>query len=181
MSFVIISASDVLYGPTALSTEDSALHEQLSGNTSNSLTLSRRRRGRAQTREARQSEKNEKIMRKYEAKLAECKERNNEEKADKIREKIEYMMQREKDRVAVNEDTKLNFDPNGKVLVFKVDDAPVRVLNKMAAMGYSILPSAGGSSNGGHGHGHGNFVWTLFRPNYQPQPIYPILNLASTD
>ena len=45
MSFVIVSASDVLYGPTALSTEDSVLHEQLSTNVSNgSLTISRRHR-----------------------------------------------------------------------------------------------------------------------------------------
>lgn len=46
MSFVIMSASDVLYGPTSLSTEDSVLHEQLStgaGGQSSSLTLSRRR------------------------------------------------------------------------------------------------------------------------------------------
>lgn len=50
MSFVIISSYDALYGPTAISTEDSILHEQLTGggnqqqsNEQNSLTLSRRR------------------------------------------------------------------------------------------------------------------------------------------
>lgn len=46
MSFVIVSASDVLYGPTALSTEDSVLHEQLSTSVNNCLTISRRRRRR---------------------------------------------------------------------------------------------------------------------------------------
>ena len=48
MSFVIVSAPDVLYGPTALSTEDSVLHEQLtsSNQVSHSLTMSRRRRRR---------------------------------------------------------------------------------------------------------------------------------------
>lgn len=118
-------------------------------------------------------------MRKYEAKLAECKEKNNEGKADKLREKIDYLVQREKERIAVNEDTKVNFDPNGKSIVFKVEDAPVRVLNKLAGLGYSILPSAGGGgSNSGHGH-HPSFVWTLFRPNYQPTPIYPKLHLSS--
>ena len=119
-------------------------------------------------------------MRKYEVKLAECKEKNNEEKADKIREKIDYLVQRDKERIAVNEDTKVNFDPNGKSIVFKVEDAPVRVLNKLAALGYSILPSAGGGVNSGHGH-HQSFVWTLFKPNYQPVPIYPKLHLSSTD
>lgn len=49
MSFVIVSSVDELYGPTAISTEDSILHEQLTGgnaqqlNEQNSLTLSRRR------------------------------------------------------------------------------------------------------------------------------------------
>jgi len=174
MSFVIVSASDVLYGPTALSTEDSVLHEQLSTNVSNSLTISRRHR------RHNKGEKYDKIMRKYEAKLADCKEKNNEGKAEKIREKIDYMMQREKDRIAVKEDTKVNFDPNGKSIVFKVEDAPVRVLNKLAQLGYSVLPSAGGGGNSGHGH-HATYVWTLFRPDYQPTPIYPKLQLSSTD
>ena len=119
-------------------------------------------------------------MRKYESKLAECKEKNNEGKADKIREKIDYLVLREKERIAVNEDTKVNFDPNGKSIVFKVEDAPVRVLNNLAALGYSILPSAGGGGNGGHGR-HSTYVWTLFKPNYQSTPIYPKLHLSSTD
>ena len=33
-------------------------------------------------------------MRKYEAKLADCKEKQNEGKAERIREKIDYMIQR---------------------------------------------------------------------------------------
>lgn len=180
MSFVIVSASDVLYGPTALSTEDSILHEQLSASVSNSLTISRRRRRREGRADHSKPDKHDKILRKYEAKLAECKEKNDESKADKIREKIDYLVQREKERIAVNEDQKINFDPNGKSIVFKVEDAPVRVLNNLAALGYSILPSAGGGGNSGPGH-RASFVWTLFRPNYQPTPIYPKLHLSSTD
>lgn len=44
MSFVIISAYNALYGPTAISTEDSVLHEQISSSQlTNALTISRRR------------------------------------------------------------------------------------------------------------------------------------------
>lgn len=180
MSFVIISAYDALYGPTAISTEDASLHESLAPNSDqpnsdrSSLTLSRRRRKHDK------SQKLEKAIRKYEHKLADC---NNDSKAEKLREKVEGLCQRIKDRIAINEDTKINYDPYGKSIVFKVEDAPVRVLNKLATMGYCIYPSAGGGG-GGHGHhsGEGGFVWTLFKPNYTPQPIYPKLEqLASTD
>ncbi|KAH9405137.1 hypothetical protein TYRP_000976, partial [Tyrophagus putrescentiae] len=68
----------------------------------------------------------------------------NENKKEMKRENVE--------RIAVNEDTKVNFDPSGKSVVFKVEDAPVRVLNKLAALGYTVLPSAGGGSSSGHGH-----------------------------
>lgn len=121
------------------------------------------------------------MIRKYEHKLADCKERGGrDEKADRIREKLDYLCQREKERIAVNEETKVNFDPNGKSIVFKVEDAPVRVLNRLGNLGYSVLPSAGGSGPS-HGHGHGGFVWTLYKPNHVPTPIYPQLNLSSTD
>ena len=130
---------------------------------------------------AQRGEKYDKILRKYESKLAECKDRHNEHKAEKLREKIEGMVERKKERIALQEETKVNFDLNGKSIVFKVEDAPVRVLNQLAALGYSVMPSAGGSGSSGHGHGHGNFVWTLFKPGYVPTPIYPELNLSSTD
>lgn len=101
-----------------------------------------------------------------EAKIAELKDKP--EKADKLREKMDRLVQREKERIAVIEGKKVKFDPNAKSFVIKVDDSPVRVLNKLAAIGYQITPSSSGSSRAGH-------VWTLFRPGYVPQ-IYPELN-----
>ena len=116
----------------------------------------------------------DKVIRKCEAKLIDCR---NEEKAEKLREKMEALCQRKKDRIAINQETKVNYDPYGKSIVFKVEDAPCRVLNKLHQLGYTVLPSSGG--NGGHENG---LTWTLFRPNYEPTPIYPKLNdLINTD
>ncbi|XP_027199028.2 uncharacterized protein LOC113793234 [Dermatophagoides pteronyssinus] len=181
MSFVIVSSVDELYGPTAISTEDSILHEQLAGgnaqqlNEQNSLTLSRRRHHHHHHKKIDRSDnKLDKGIRKFEAKLSDCRD---EEKAEKLREKIEALCQRKKDRIAINQETKINYDPHGKSIVFKVEDAPVRVLNKLHQLGYTLVPSAGGK--GGLETG---LTWTLFRPNYEPTPIYPKLNdLISTD
>jgi len=126
-------------------------------------------------------DKNERIMRKYESKLAECTKDNSkhgEAKAEKIRSKMEYFAQREKERIAVNEEKKINFDPNGRAIVFKVEDAPVRVLNLLHSMGYSLMPSAGGSVNGKDAHRTGSFVWTLYKPNHLPT-MYPSLHTPS--
>lgn len=107
--------------------------------------------------------------------MAKC---HDEEKAAKIREKVESLCLRKKERIAINEEIKINYDPHGKSIVFKVEDAPVRVLNQLGQLGYSVMPSAGGAN----GHGDGGLVWTLYKPNYQPTPIYPRLNeLTSTD
>lgn len=118
-------------------------------------------------------------MRKYEHKLAESKGKGDE-KADKIRSKIDYLIEREKERIALNEDTKINFDPNGKSIVFKVEDSPVRVLNKLSSLGYTLMPSAAGNSGGHGGRGHGGFIWTLYKPGCQITPMYPPL-LNTTD
>lgn len=106
--------------------------------------------------------------------MADC---HNEVKAEKLREKMEYLYQRKKDRIALNEETKVNFDPYGKSIVFKVEDAPVRVLNLLAKCGYTVLP--GGNGSGNH---DGGIVWTLYKPDYVPTPIYPKLSeLTTTD
>ena len=124
-------------------------------------------------------DKNERIMRKYESKLAECsKDKHGEAKAEKIRSKMDYFVQREKERIAVNEEKKINFDPNGKAVVFKVEDAPVRVLNRLGTLGYTIMPSAGGSVNSRDAHRTGSFVWTLYKSNHLPT-IYPSLHSPS--
>ncbi|OTF70620.1 hypothetical protein BLA29_000371 [Euroglyphus maynei] len=178
MSFAIISSVDALYGPTAISTEDSVLHEQLTGggnqqqlNEQNSLTLSLRRH---RKKHDRSDHKLNKGIRKCEAKLSDCRD---EEKAEKLREKMEALCQRKKDRIAINQDTKINYDPHGKSIVFKVEDSPVRVLNKLHQLGYTVVPSPGGK-----GAFETGLTWTLFRPNYEPTPIYPKLNdLISTD
>ncbi len=93
------------------------------------------------------------------------------EKAERLKEKMEKLALREKERVAVVEGKKVKFDPNAKSIVIKVEDAPVRVLNKLAALGYQITPSSSGTTNSRIGQ-----VWTLFRPGYVPQMIYPEIN-----
>ena len=93
------------------------------------------------------------------------------EKQEKLKEKMEKLMQRERERIGVVDGQKVKFDPNAKSLVIKVEDAPVRVLNKLVALGYQITPSSSGSGGSRAGQ-----VWTLFRPGYTPQMIYPELN-----
>ena len=114
------------------------------------------------------NDKSERIKAKFESKLKELKDKP--EKVKKLEEKMEALMQREKERVGVLEGKKVKFDPNAKSIVIKVDDAPVRVLNKLAAIGYQITPSSSGSTSSRVGQ-----VWTLFRPGYMPT-IYPELN-----
>ncbi|XP_054160294.1 uncharacterized protein LOC128958458 [Oppia nitens] len=173
MSFVLVTAEDVLYGPTCISTEDSALHQQISdiSDSTKYLTISSKRRHKSkESAEKYKSDKSDKIKAKYESKLKEMKDKNPE-KTDKLREKMEKIVEREKQRIEVIDDKKVKFDPNAKAMVIKVDDAPVRVLNKLAALGYQITPSAGGGSAGSRA----GQVWTLFRPGYVPQ-FYPDLN-----
>jgi len=114
-------------------------------------------------------DKSERIKAKLESKMKELKDKP--EKAEKVKERMEKLVQREKERYAVIEGKKIKFDPNAKSIVIKVEDAPVRVLNKLAAQGYQITPSSSGSNNSRFGH-----IWTLFRPGYVPQMIYPELN-----
>ena len=82
---------------------------------------------------------------------------------------MDKLIQREKERIGVIDGKKVKFDPKAKSLLIKVDDAPVRVLNKLAAIGYQMTPSSSGSSS------RAGQVWTLFRPGYVPQ-MYPQLN-----
>jgi len=173
MSFVLVSSEDIFYGPTCISTEDSALHQQISdiSDSTKYLTISSRRK-KTEGSSGHKSDKSEKIKAKFEAKLKELKDKP--EKAEKLKEKMEKMTVREKERIAVMDDKKVKFDPNSKALVIKVEDAPVRVLNKLAALGYQITPSSSGGSGSAGGSRAGQ-VWTLFRPGYVPQ-MYPELN-----
>jgi len=157
MSYVLVSAEDIHYGPTSLSTEDSALHQQISD-----LTISNK------VKRSGKSDRKERIKAKLESKMKELKDKP--ERAEELREKMEKLVLREEEQVAVIDGKKVKFDPSGKSIVIKVEDSPVRVLNKLAALGYQITPSSSGSGGSRVGH-----VWTLFRPGYVPQPIYPEL------
>lgn len=62
------------------------------------------------------------------------------------------------------------YDPHGRFWKFRVEDAPVRVLNKLLDLGYKVL--TGTSITVGYDHKQPGHAWTLFRdPNIRYSPI----------
>lgn len=53
----------------------------------------------------------------------------------------------------------VRFEPHSKSYVFRVDDAPVRVLGVLTKVGYQIVPSG----SGGNIESRSGAIWTLYR------------------
>ncbi|KAH9414733.1 hypothetical protein DERP_008574 [Dermatophagoides pteronyssinus] len=64
------------------------------------------------------------------------------------------------------------YDPHGRYWKFRVEDAPVRVLNKLLDLGYKVLTGTSLSSTYEHNKQPGH-AWTLFR---DPNVRYSIMH-----
>ena len=91
-------------------------------------------------------------------------------KADKMKQKIEDYFQRKQGIINVIEGKQVKFDPRSKSYIIKLEDSPVRVLNKLGKMGFQVIPSPSGSSTVGDFRTSYGQVWTLYR--HGPPPAY---------
>jgi len=162
MSFVLVTAPEVHYGPTCISTEDGTFHQQIE----NELTIT--------TKPPDKMDKSEKSRQKLEAKMKDKSDKHDKpDKAEKVKAKMDKYLQRKSGIESVIDGKNIKFDPTSKAYLIKVDDAPVRVLNKLAKIGFQMVPSASGS---GIGHFRAGHVWTLYR--HAPPPAYAYPNLG---
>jgi len=158
MAFVLISAQDVHFGPTTISTEDSRIHEEIG----NELTIASK-----PTSSSGKTDKSDKSEK--------SKDKKSDVKHDKLS-KLDKYLHRKQGLVNVVEGKSIKFDPASKSYMIKVDDSVVRVLNKFARMGFQVVPSSSGSGGTMDFRGGGGQVWTMYRhapPPYNPN--YPNL------